>query len=601
MIEKSYDLDKAQGHSENRNAVLFLLGFLGFCFGVALWDFAFYTWTIELACGVVYVAIFMFAFSTKDYTPGSTSLFWGTAFLFTFVFEAVYFFLIAHSGAPDFRLAPVGSFFWVCTQWFQAASFVIVVNRNRPFMGLPNVLWSFGLISVGLVSFATFFPELVTLITIQYGVLYLGANVVGISLLYGYGAWELMMRWQEQPRYFAARLLLSAGFSVLACVGLALSVGQGPVMVFFFSYLRFVAVALCYNANVIFTLHSPYRALTGTNKQLEDTLKLLHETQDKLVEAAKLSAAGQLIAGISHDLNTPLAAIQSSSRMLRSLIQDQMLGIHNSWDALDEGQREFFSKALTELVASDGFLDSRSEREARQHLASLAADSGKAQATDLAHMMVQVGLGHRQALFEEILTLDEPMPVVRALEPLATIHQLSTVIHQAADRASNVVRALQTFLRTGSEGDQQLVDVQTSVQSILPLFQPQVRRGLKLTTHLEEAWVRAWPEKLTQVWVNLITNAVQAAGPQGRVGVIMRTTGQTLEVAVENDGPEVPIPIRERIFDMFFTTKLAGEGTGLGLYVCRRIIEELGGELTLNSQPTLTVFTARLPLDPDLL
>jgi len=609
------DLPPSQRRSENRNAAVFLVGFLVFCAVVAVVDFPFYTWTIELACAVVYVAIFMFAFSIKDYSSDSPSLFWGTSFLFTFVFEAVYFYLIAHGGGADFRLAPRGTYFWVCTQWFQAFSFLIVLIRHLPHRRLWPVILTCGVGSVVLISVYLLFPDWVFSMVTEHRLVYLGGNAVCFVAFYTGLLVRLVRHWKDHPPYFALRSLVSLGFSVVACVGILLTSDAGPVAVFVFTYLRFVALAVCYNANVTFTLHSPYRTLyerlvthadqlaqanellqdkIQNNTELKETLDLLHSAQDRLVESAKLTASGQLIAGISHDLNTPLGAIQSSSGMLRSLLADSQTALFHAWEALDSRQRGLFQAGVAAVVASDGFLDSRSEHKARHRWKIAALKSGKPGAEDLAQRLVHLGLGHQDELLQAILALENPTPLVDALEPLATIYQLSTVIDQASSRASKVVGALQNFLRTGSEGEKQLTEVKSNISSILGLFQPQLRRGLRMTVRLEEAWVLAWPDKLTQVWVNLITNAVQAAGPLGRVAVTMKLEGSEVWVSVGNDGPNVPDEIREKIFDLFFTTKAAGEGTGLGLYVCRRIVGELGGELLLGSEAGQTVFTVRL-------
>ena len=107
------------------------------------------------------------------------------------------------------------------------------------------------------------------------------------------------------------------------------------------------------------------------------------------------------------------------------------------------------------------------------------------------------------------------------------------------------------------------------------------------------------PNKLKQVLVNLVMNAVHALQRQGRV--VLRTslnTDGTVELQVEDDGPGIAPELQEQIFAPFFTTKPEGEGTGLGLYICRNIITGHGGSITLKSQPEKgTVFRIRLPVD----
>jgi signal transduction histidine kinase len=306
-----------------------------------------------------------------------------------------------------------------------------------------------------------------------------------------------------------------------------------------------------------------------------------------------------LIAGISHDLNTPLAAIQSASDMLRTSIHEFGSTAVQRWDRLDHGQRDLFYRVLGEVLASEPYLDSKAEREARQRLTLDPRLSGKPHVAELARLLVDIGLGEREFLLAQLLAVKDPLLVAKALEPLATIHQLSTVIAQAAGRAAGVVGALRVLLRGNPATEKSNVDVRQSIEEILPLFQPQRRKGLAMTVALEQAWVSAWPEKLTQVWVNLLSNAVHAAGPRGNVAITLRLVEGEALVRVENDGPEIPASIREHLFEVFFTTKAPGEGTGLGLYVCRKITEELGGQITFESDPNRTAFLVRLPSDQE--
>jgi signal transduction histidine kinase len=91
----------------------------------------------------------------------------------------------------------------------------------------------------------------------------------------------------------------------------------------------------------------------------------------------------------------------------------------------------------------------------------------------------------------------------------------------------------------------------------------------------------------------LIDNATDAATTRVTVRTMVENGAVVVEVA--DDGPGVPAELRDRIWEPFFTTKAVGQGTGLGLDIARRLIEQHGGELTLSSVPGNTRFRARLP------
>jgi PAS domain S-box-containing protein len=111
------------------------------------------------------------------------------------------------------------------------------------------------------------------------------------------------------------------------------------------------------------------------------------------------------------------------------------------------------------------------------------------------------------------------------------------------------------------------------------------------------AVVRADPEQLQLVIVNLLLNAAQATHNQGRVRVDVLATGGVCRIAISDNGPGIPEEVRERIFEPFFTTK--NRGTGLGLPTAKRVVERHGGDIDVRCPPGGgTVVTVSLPLDP---
>jgi PAS domain S-box-containing protein len=115
-----------------------------------------------------------------------------------------------------------------------------------------------------------------------------------------------------------------------------------------------------------------------------------------------------------------------------------------------------------------------------------------------------------------------------------------------------------------------------------------------------EATIQADPTRLIQIFVNLVINAVDAlpqeAAERNRIVISLRREGGEAVVEVADNGPGVPVELRDRVFDPFFTTKPVGEGTGLGLFVTRNLVEALGGTITLDeAQAGGARFTIRLP------
>lgn len=118
-----------------------------------------------------------------------------------------------------------------------------------------------------------------------------------------------------------------------------------------------------------------------------------------------------------------------------------------------------------------------------------------------------------------------------------------------------------------------------------------------------EFFIQTQPHKLVQIFSNLILNAYQAMGNSGRLRVkgIVDGSARMMVVTLEDSGPGVPPAKREEIFQPFLTTRAENGGSGLGLYICRTIINDLGGSIIVDQSPDLggSRFTIKLPLAPE--
>jgi C4-dicarboxylate-specific signal transduction histidine kinase len=144
-------------------------------------------------------------------------------------------------------------------------------------------------------------------------------------------------------------------------------------------------------------------------------------------------------------------------------------------------------------------------------------------------------------------------------------------------------------------------DLHSGLDEALSLLGSHLRHS-EVTVHksygpIPELLVRAG--EVNQIFLNLLTNALQAVAgqAQARISISTRIVEADVEIAVEDNGPGVPVPLRTRIFDPFFTTKAAGQGTGLGLSISAQIATRHGGTLAVEDVETGGArFVLRLPL-----
>jgi signal transduction histidine kinase len=172
-------------------------------------------------------------------------------------------------------------------------------------------------------------------------------------------------------------------------------------------------------------------------------------------------------------------------------------------------------------------------------------------------------------------------------------------IQSAVDRARRITSQL---LAVGKTQDADIVEIHLNelVEESIDLVRKEASRKnveILMENLIQSPIVRTDPYRLRQVFLNLITNAIHATG--GRITLSLQGSGDGIHVAVQDSGCGIPEENLEKIFEPFFSTKKPGQGTGMGLYVSRGIVEKLGGSLKVKSQVGKgSTFIITLPQKP---
>lgn len=337
--------------------------------------------------------------------------------------------------------------------------------------------------------------------------------------------------------------------------------------------------------------------LQHKNEELAQTLQELKATQDELIQSEKMAALGQLVAGIAHEINTPLGAIRAAIGNTDKALEASLSQFPQLLPQLNPQQQADFFSVLEQALGTPPSLSTREKRQIKRTLTQQLESHEIANAKQLAHLLTEGGLHNSFDSQLSLLQTPQANQIVQIAYDIARLYANSQTINNAVERASKIVFALKNYARYDHSGEKQLVQITDGIETVLELYHNYLKKGVTVMRHYQPVpEISCYPDELVQVWTNLIHNAVQAMDSKGTLGIGVRQQNQAIVVEVTDFGCGIPPEILDKIFQPFFTTKPAGEGSGLGLDIVQKIIEKHQGTISVTSVPGNTTFTVTLPM-----
>ncbi|TGL37785.1 ATP-binding protein [Leptospira perdikensis] len=360
------------------------------------------------------------------------------------------------------------------------------------------------------------------------------------------------------------------------------------------------------NSNLEEKIGQRTEALIESNRSLVEMIETkekilidLHKTQTQLLLSEKLAALGQFAAGITHELNTPLGAITSSVRAMSEIIKNDITNLPDFLESLDHSEREDFRQLLHMGVSfgsrNSGLLNRAEKKERLGILNSHQIENPEEMIEDL----TSLGILQLEEPLLKILKKPRSGIILQNVLILGSLYRLVYIVQTATEKASHVVNALKHYLytdRSETETNFQNVHIPTELDSILTLYQTKIKNDVEITKFYSTAdYCLAERDKLNQVWINLINNALQAMDYRGKLKITVSSNADSVITSIHDSGKGIAPEIRDKIFLPFFTTKKHGEGIGLGLDICKQIVEKMKGTIEFSSDDTGTEFRVCLP------
>jgi signal transduction histidine kinase len=336
--------------------------------------------------------------------------------------------------------------------------------------------------------------------------------------------------------------------------------------------------------------------------------------QSVAVQQEKMASLGTLAAGLMHELNNPgAAAVRAAAQLRENLLRMHKLTAKFSKADLKDEQKQCMFDLQEYALSKDRAqpMNSLEQSDAEEALAEWMENADIEDAWKLAPALVSIGISSSDL---ECARAEFPGPffpdALNWLEALVSSMALVGTIEESIGRVSDLVKAVKSYAYEG-KGQKQSVDINESIHATLVILAHKLRE--KQIT-LQKDFTPGLPPMqcecsgLNQIWTNILDNAIDAVPPGGHIRLRTWQEESTapsakpqsfLCITIADDGPGIPLESQPHIFDPFYTTKPVGVGTGLGLGIVQRIVEQYRGSITFSSEPGNTEFRIRLPLTRD--
>jgi signal transduction histidine kinase len=341
----------------------------------------------------------------------------------------------------------------------------------------------------------------------------------------------------------------------------------------------------------------------------------LQTYQVEALHREKLISLGTLAAGLMHELHNPgSAAKRASSQLRNNLLKLQQLSLRFSDQPKTPVQLDCMRLLLEHTVSGchAPAMSSIEQADAEEAMAEWLAAAGVDNAFSIAPALIDIGLKREELdCAKDAFNAESFSDALNWLEALVSSVTLVCTIEESITRISDLVMAVKKFAYD-EKSPSKALDVHDSLQSTLTILGHKLRiKGIQVEKQFEAnpATIRTKGSSLSQVWTNLIDNALDASPSNAKIKISTwiepaKANGngsgagsEMLAVSIEDHGAGIPPEALPHIFEAFFTTKPQGSGTGLGLEIVHRIVtQKFGGAINVETEPGNTRFIVRLPL-----
>ncbi len=353
---------------------------------------------------------------------------------------------------------------------------------------------------------------------------------------------------------------------------------------------------------MIFSIIISYLQINNEAMKLERTETYLEQVQKKLVDSEKIGALGNLVAGFAHKINSPLSAIIAGIYNIEMNSNDLYQNIFDSFHKLNEDQIKYLKQEINNLNKNIISISRKEERELKINLKnyiSLNYPIHFESIEDIEWKFIFIGITDEEKI-NELMNQFKPETLrvlLSFLEHFIKSKKNINNVSKAANHSNEFIKSLKFFSERDIYGRKTNINLLKLIQEeILPykhIFDSRISLQLNIDSSIS---ISCYSLEIKRVLHELLQNSIQAIQTTGVISITSKVRSTDLDLTFKDNGIGVPQEIRQKLFEPFVTSRISGEGIGLGLYISQKIIEIHKGIIIYYSEEPFTVFQISLPL-----
>ena len=314
------------------------------------------------------------------------------------------------------------------------------------------------------------------------------------------------------------------------------------------------------------------------------------------------------MAGISHEINTPIGAIKASADSFNSKLVDSFRIIINDTKSLNEEDLDIFFKLVDISFESVKKMLTTSEiRKGKMTIYSYLSENGfeDDKAYSVANMLARIEICDLDTVkgIMDLLNRDNIEVILKLVCDIFFLITGTNTIRLATDKVSKIMYAIRSYSNSVLSGEKGEFNILDCIDNILTLYTSQFNSEITINRIYDKdvPTIIGNTESLGQVFINIIQNAFYALKDGGSLDIRVRHDNKMVYIDFIDTGCGIAEENLEKIFEPLFTTKPLGEGSGLGLGICQNIVENHNGTITVKSELGKgSTFSIALPLTQNI-